>query len=87
MFSIWVFILKHIFTGSKGEMFAMYDWGRIAEGGHQDDGQIKIEQKMNQEGVANRAESLIDQPLVGTNVAASRKSGQVTLNRPKEHTS
>ena len=46
MFSIWVFILNHIFTGSKDEMFAMYDWGRIAEGGHQDDGQIEIEQKM-----------------------------------------
>ena len=47
MFSIWVFILNHIFTGSKDEMFAMYALGRIAEGGHQDDdGQIEIEQKM-----------------------------------------
>ena len=38
MFSIWVFIFNHIFTGSKDEMFAMYAWGRIAKGGHQDDG-------------------------------------------------
>ena len=33
--------------------------------------------KINQEGVANRAESLIEQPLMGTDVA-KRKSGQVT---------
>ena len=33
MFSICVFILNHIFTGPKEEKFAMYAWGRIAEGG------------------------------------------------------
>ena len=32
----------------------------------------------NQEGVANRAESLMEQPLLGTDVTARRKSGQVT---------
>ena len=34
--------------------------------------------KVNQEGVANRAESLMEQPLLGTDVTARRKSGQVT---------
>ena len=38
---------------------------------------VQICHKINQEGVANRAESLIEQPLMGTDVA-KRKSGQVT---------
>ena len=40
---------------------------------------------MYQEGVANRAESLMEQPLLGADVATRRKSGQVPNITDRKH--